>query len=333
MRMSLYTLSFMVVVNLSATLTLNVSGRDADIPKYLKGGIKLVFASIAPSVETFNPEESKSLQDLYGIWVPVVRFRSPQSLIIEHFEIYYKMAETYREVVIIENYDDVEKVLSVEGKVGFLLHLEGADGIEDPYDLVPLRRLGLRSLGITWNYNNKYGSGCMSRKDYGLTPEGEELVNNAWKLGIIIDLAHAGKRTALDVLSIAKKPVIISHANIRALVNTPRNIDDEVLEALKRNGGIIGISAIGSIIARKPRPTIDDLIQHFMYVYERFGPDILAIGTDFMGLLGIPPPQGFESIDKAQVVLQKMAEKGLTDNDIRKIAYENALRVIKANLI
>ncbi|GAB6945534.1 dipeptidase [Vulcanisaeta sp. JCM 14467] len=310
----------------------DIPNRDVDIPKYLRGGVKLVFASIAPSIETFNPELSRSLQELYGVWVPVTKFRSPQSLIIEHFEVYYKMAETYKVISIVESYDDIERVFNEEGKVGFLLHLEGADGIEDPYDLVLLRKLGLRSLGITWNYNNKYGFGCMSRKDYGLTPEGEELVNTAWKLGIIIDLAHACKRTTLEVLAIAKKPVIISHANIKALVDTPRNVDDEVLEALKRNGGVIGLSAIGSIISRKSRPTIDDLIKHFMYVYERFGPDILAIGTDFMGLLGIPPPQGFELIDKTQTLLQKLMERRLTDKDIRKIAYENALRVIKANM-
>jgi membrane dipeptidase len=59
--------------------------------------------------------------------------------------------------------------------------MEGVEAIDDPYDLILFKRFGLRSLGITWNYNNKYGSGCMFKKDYGLTPEGEELVRTANK--------------------------------------------------------------------------------------------------------------------------------------------------------
>ncbi|MCC6015346.1 MAG: dipeptidase, partial [Desulfurococcaceae archaeon] len=136
----------------------------------------------------------------------------------------------------------------------------------------------------------------------------------------------------IEAIEVSSKPVIISHANVRAIVDSPRNVDDEVLEALHRNGGVIGVSAIGPLVARKPRPTLDDLVQHFLYIYERFGPDILAIGTDFLGLLGLPAPEGFESIDRVQVLLEKLRDRGLGDSDIEKIAYRNALRVIAANL-
>ena len=310
----------------------DIAGRDADIPKYLRGNVKLVFAAMFPGIETFRPEESRRLEELYGRWLPAVGYRVPQSSLFEHFSIYYRLAEAYPEIAIVESLSDVEKVIAEEGRVGFLLHLEGAEAIDDPYDLVLLKRLGLRSLGITWNYNNKYGSGCMSKKDYGLTPEGEELVKTANRLGIIVDLAHASKRTALEAMSASSKPVIISHANVRKIVDTPRNVDDEVLEALYKNRGVIGISAIGPLIAKKPRPTLEDLLQHFMYVYEKYGADILAIGTDFHGLLGLPSPEGFESVDKVQALLEKLRDKGLGDNDLRKIAYENALRVIASNL-
>jgi len=138
----------------------------------------------------------------------------------------------------VESAGDVEAVLASEDRVGLLLHLEGAYAIDRPYDLVLLRRLGLRSVGIAWNYNNQYGAGCLSRKDYGLTPEGEELVKTANRLGIIVDLAHASKRTAIEAAEASSKPVIVSHANVRAIVDSPRNVDDEVLEALHRNGGL-----------------------------------------------------------------------------------------------
>ncbi len=310
----------------------DIAGRDVDIPKYIKGNVKLVFAAIFPGVETFRPEESKKLEEIYGKWLPAIGYRVPQSIIFEHFTIYYRLAETYDEITLVETAGDVEKVLREDTKVGFLIHLEGTEPIDDPYDLVLLKKLGLRSIGITWNYNNKYGSGCGTKKDFGLTPEGEELVKMANKLGIIIDLAHASKKTALEAIETSNKPVMISHANIRKFVDTPRNVDDEILEALSKNKGVIGLSVIGPLIAKKPKPSLDDLIQHFLYIYERYGADIIAIGTDFMGLLGLPAPEGLESIDKIQGLLEKLKNKGLSDSDLRKVAYENALRVITANL-
>ena len=308
----------------------DIPGREADIPKYRRANVKCVFAAIFPGIETFGPEESKALLNLYGKWLPAIRYRVPQSILWEHISIYYKMAEIYG-IKIVENIGDLEKCLKNEKELCFLLHLEGAEALDEPYDLVILKKLGLRSIGITWNYNNKYGSGCMSKKDYGLTPEGEELVRMANKLGIVIDLAHASKKTAIDVLEVSKKPVIISHANVRRIVDTARNVDDDVLELLYKNKGVIGFSAIGPLISSKPKPTLDDLIQHFMYVYETYGVDIMAIGTDFLGLLGLPAPEGFESIDKLPHLYSKLLEKGLSEKDINKIAYENVLRVLKAN--
>jgi len=293
--------------------------------------VKLVFASIFPGIETFNPRDSARLAELYGKWLPATGFRTPQSILLEHFSVYYKLVESYPELVIVESTSDIQRVFEEQGKVGLLLHLEGAEALDDPYDLVLLRKLGLRSTGITWNYNNKYGCGCLSKRDYGLTPEGEELVKTANKLGVIVDLAHASKRTALEAIEASSKPVIISHANIRRIVDNPRNVDDEVLEALYRNRGVLGVSVIGPLVSTKPKPLLEDLVEHFLYVYETYGADILAIGTDFHGLLGLPAPEGFESVDRVQVLLDKLRERGLSDSDIEKIAYRNALRVISEN--
>lgn len=308
----------------------DLPGRDADIPKYQRGNVRIVFAAIFPGIESFDPGTSRVLEEAYGKWLPATRYRVPQALFWEHISIYYKLSEAYG-VRIIESFNDVEECL--RGQVlCFIIHLEGAEAIDDPYDLVILKKIGLRSLGLTWNYMNKYGTGCLAKKDLGLTSDGEELIRLANKLGVIIDLAHASKRTTLEAIEISKKPVIISHANARRLVDKPRNIDDEVLEALHRNRGVVGISAIGSLVSTKPRSSIDDLVQHFVYIYERFGSDILAIGTDFLGLLGLPAPEGFESIDKLPALYEKLREKGFSDRDIERIAYKNALRVIESNL-
>ncbi|MEM4542050.1 MAG: dipeptidase [Desulfurococcaceae archaeon] len=308
----------------------DIPGREADLPKYRRGNVKCVFASIFPGIESFSPEESKTLQKLYGKWLPATKYRVPQALVWEHVVIYYKMSEAYG-IRIVESVKDVENCIHGNA-LCFILHLEGAEPLDDPYDLVVLKKLGLRSLGLTWNYMNKYASGCAVKKDTGLTSEGEELVRMANKLGIVVDLAHASKQTAIDVLEIAKKPVIVSHANVRRFVDKPRNVDDEILELLCKNRGVIGISAIGPLISSKPKPTLDDLVEHFVYIKESYTVDILAVGTDFLGLLGLPAPEGFESIDKLPHLYSKLRERGFSDTDISKIAYENALRVLKANM-
>lgn len=315
-----------------ADFNVDVEGRDADIPKYFRGGVKLVFASIFTGLETFEPEVSKAYEGMYGLWIPATVFRGSDSILFEQLRIYYRLVEHYGELSIVEDYNSIERVMGEENKVGLLLHLEGAEPIADPHDLKLLHRLGLRSLGITWNPCNKYGCGASAKKDYGLTDEGEELVRTANKIGIIVDIAHASKKTALDALAAARKPLLISHANLRKYVDTPRNVDDEILEALEKNGGVIGLSCISPLIARGRRATLDDLVEQYMYLHETYGPNIAAIGTDFLGLLGLPAPQGFESIDKVQRLLEKLKDKGLGDRDLKKIAYENALRVIKENI-
>ncbi|MCS7099162.1 MAG: membrane dipeptidase [Sulfolobales archaeon] len=308
----------------------DVVGREADLPKYRRGNVRVVFASMFPGVETFRPSESGALRELYGRWVPAVGYRVPQAVLWEHVSVYYKLSEAYG-IGIVERFEDFEKCLA-GGGVCFVLHLEGAEALDEPYDLVLLRRLGLRSLGLTWNYTNRYGAGCAARKDVGLTAEGEELVRLANRLGVVVDVAHASKRTALEAIEVSRKPVIASHANVRKLVDRPRNLDDEVLEALHRKGGVVGVSAIGPLVSSRARPSLEELVQHFTYIYETFGPDLLAIGTDFLGLLGLPAPEGFESIDKVQALLQALAGRGLSDRDIAKIAYENAGRVLRETM-
>lgn len=308
----------------------DILSRDADLPKYYRANVRCVFAAIFAGIESFSLEESRLLQQLYGRWLPATKFRAPQSIILEHIVIYNKMSEAYG-IRIAESISDLERCLFESG-LCFILHLEGAESLDDPYDLVILRKLGLRSIGLTWNYQNKYGTGCACKKDVGLTSDGEELIKLANKLGVVIDLAHASKKTMLEALEVSKKPIIISHANVRKIVDKPRNVDDEVLDLLEKNGGVIGMSAIGPLIANKQNPTIEDLVEHFTYVRESFSVDILAIGTDFLGLLGLPAPRGFESIDKLPILYEKLLDRGFSERDINKIAYENALRVMRQNL-
>ncbi len=291
-------------------------GREADIPKWLKGGVMIVFASIFPGIP--------SLVRRGGTYSPgFIMRRSPESL-FEHFRLTHALARQHG-IRLVESWGDVEYVIGSKS-LGFLIHIEGADAIGYPDDLGILYRLGLRSLGLTWNYGNKWAASCYSRKDYGLTADGEELVREANELGIIIDLAHASPKAALEAAEVSRKPVIVSHAGVKAVKNHPRNVGDEVIEAVKKSGGVVGVSvAVSPFIGR----SIEDAAKHLTYIIDHFGAGVPAIGTDFHGLLGLPPVKGLETVDKVPRLLRLLSEMGYSDSVIEAVAYRNALRVLR----
>ncbi|GAB6944430.1 dipeptidase [Vulcanisaeta sp. JCM 14467] len=303
--------------------------RQSDLPKLIRGNVKVVFGAVFPIHDTYNPIIGERISSGYGAQSAKSYTPTASKLIgLEMIKIYLILARRFsNRLRIIEGYPDVEQVMNSD-LIGLLMSVEGADMLDDVYDLLLLHRLGVRALGITWNFDNRYGASCFTRKDYGLTSDGEELVRLANELGVIIDLAHASRNTMIDVLSISKKPVIISHANVQGVHKHLRNVGDDVLELLVRNHGVIGITMIPSTIG--PKPNINSLVRHVLYIRERFGPDIIAIGTDFLGIERTP--EDLTNIGEITKLLNRLAEYGLGDNDIRKIAFENALRVIRDNL-
>ena len=308
----------------------DVEGRHADIPKYRRGGVRLVFAAAFPAMPTWDPRIQEALSRGYGGLGVVSRsyvFRAPLQVALEHFRVYYRLARVHsRDLFLVKTRGDLE-VVGRDEKVGFLISIEGAEVLEDPGDLELFFNLGARSLTITWNYDNRYAASCMSRRDYGLTGEGEELVSLANDLGVVLDVSHASKRTALDVASVSKMPVIASHSNYSGVHNHLRNVDDEVIEAIKNTGGVVGFTLITSTIGE--RPGVKSLADHIISVWERFGPEVLAVGTDFFGIE--ETPEGLSDVSMLPRLFEELAGRGMGENDIRKMAWENVMRVLDSH--
>lgn len=304
----------------------DLPGRQADGPKYRRGNIRIVFSALFPAVEVYGLERRSGEAGAYP------SFASSRLLLLDQVKTIYRVASEIG-AVIVERESDVDEVLySPAWRLGFVIHLEGADPLADPLDLELLYKLGLRSIGLTWNWDNQYAASCMTRRDYGLTARGEELVREANRLGVIIDVAHASDRAALEAIQASRKPVMLSHGNLRSWVDTPRNTPDEVLEALAANRGVFGVSLITSNITRGKGATINDVARQIIDIVERYGHLLPAIGSDYHGLIGIQPPEGLESVDKLQKLLDILRDAGLSENAIESIAYGNAYRVIVENL-
>ncbi|MGC9210378.1 MAG: dipeptidase [Acidilobus sp.] len=224
---------------------------------------------------------------------------------------YFLRLEREGKVKIVRTRDDLK-----EKGVKFIIGLEGTDALNDPYDLLWLYEAGLRVIALSWNYGTRFAASCMSKKDYGLTDQGEELVRLANDLGVVIDISHASRQASIEAASISRAPIIASHSNVYSLKPHPRNLDDDVLRALVNTGGVVGVTSIPDTL---PEPSVKGMEAVARYIGERFGWEHVAVGTDFLGLDRYP--EGFSDISNLSDLSALLGPRS------DQVLWENAYRV------
>ena len=243
-----------------------------------------------------------------------------------------------------------------DGKVAFVVSLEGAAMIENEVDRIDvLYGFGMRSLGIAYSEANALGSGLKEPNDGGLTVFGRKAVKRMNELGVAIDISHAGDRTSMDTIEASTHPIFITHAGARALWDTPRLKPDEVIRACADRGGVIGIEAAPhTTISRKNlRHTIESYMEHFEYCVDLVGIDHVAFGPDALfgdhvGLhtalteaLSLKASKGKTAYPQVEYVdgvenpaeafpniVRWLVAHGYSDEDIGKVVGGNILRVL-----
>ncbi|MBQ4251812.1 MAG: dipeptidase [Erysipelotrichaceae bacterium] len=195
---------------------------------------------------------------------------------------------------------------------------------------------GVRMMTLTWNFENEIGyPNYMSPPDFrpdterGLKPFGFEVINRMWDLGMIVDVSHLNDAGIYDVLSCARKPIVASHSNSRAIMDFPRNLTDDMLVKLRQNGGITGINYCPDFIsAQTDQNQIPDIVRHVKHIVEVAGIETVALGSDFDG---IDTPVGMSDCTKTVQLAEALKDAGFSDDDLNKIYHENFLRVLQAN--
>lgn len=243
-----------------------------------------------------------------------------------------------------------------EGKIAFVISLEGAAMIENELDRIDvLYGLGVRCLGIAYSEGNALGAGLKEPRDGGLTVFGRRAVERMNKLGIAIDVSHAGDQTSLDTIGVSEKPVFITHAGARALWDSNRLKPDEVIRACAEKGGVIGIEAAPhtTITQKQPRHTIESFMEHFEYCANLVGIDHVAFGPDALfgdhvglhhalteqlsigasrGALPHPEVEYVEGLENPAEafpnIVRWLVKHGYSDEDIAKVTGGNVLRVL-----
>lgn len=297
---------------------------------------------------------------VYGVtaWMP----HASVSAALEGIMSWHLFARRHANIAVVQSVEDIRRVRA-DGQAGLLLAAQDGDFIGDRLHRVEaFYRLGLRLMLPAYNASNQICGGCLEAGDAGLTRFGELVVDECNRVGLLLDCTHTGRRSTLDIMARSSQPVVFSHSNPRALVDNPRNIDDEQIRACAAGGGVIGLASWGPLVkppGQKERPTLAQFVEHIDYVAQLTGSaDHIGIGTDMsLGTYpdhrhdpwGVPAyadvtseynrvvtadirsPQrhvaGFSSYTEVLNLITSLEKRGYDSAAIQKILGENYLRV------
>src|SRR5437667_523520 len=339
------------VIYFNADLGKRSSEGMIDLPRLREGGIHVPF---------------------FALWVPT----------------YYKGSEAVRRTLdlrdamqrVLDKYPDqielatsahdIERIIG-QKKIAAVLTIEGGHQIADDLSVLRMyRRMGVLSMTLTHFRNNDWADSSTDKPEHnGLTDFGKQVVREMSAIGMIVDISHVSDKTFYDVLDVTTKPVIASHSSCRALSDVPRNMTDDMIRALARNGGVIAINfgagfvspkdaaalrqRIGEAVATEPNLLGRDLDEFaradYLKEYGEMKPAAATLddavahvvhavevaGVDHVGIGsdwdGINMvPTGLEDVSKMPALTAALLGRGFSEEDVRKILGGNLLRVLRA---
>lgn len=220
--------------------------------------------------------------------------------------------------------DEIEENRA-NGKMSAILTLEGTAGIDyNPALLEDLWAIGFRVTSLGWNEKNPLTGSNVTGG--GLTDLGREYVKEAQRLGMRVDVSHISDEGFWDILKITVAPILATHSNSRAVHNHSRNLTDDMFRAIRETGGVAGYNACRDFTGENPNlDTVCDHILHFM----ELDPDgkHIALGGDLDGVEAMP--DGFEGVQSYPALARKLLDRGLTEENVMDIFWNNAIRVMK----
>src|SRR5690606_14890685 len=233
---------------------------------------------------------------------------------------------------------DIERIFG-SGKIASLIGIEGGHAIEN--SLGALRAfydLGVRYMTLTHSLTTDWADAATDTPRHGgLTPFGKEVVREMNRLGMLVDLSHVAPATMHAALDVSEAPVIFSHSSARAVTDHVRNVPDDVLRRMPENGGIVMVTFVPAFVSEAvrthtgdgpaPRATIADVVAHIEHIRNVAGIDHVGIGGDFDGISSTP--DGLEDVSTYPALFAELVRRGWSDDDLRKLAGENLLRVFR----
>lgn len=212
-----------------------------------------------------------------------------------------------------------------KGLMSCILTIEGPAGFGfDPELLEDLYRLGFRITTLGWNEKNPLTGS--HKTGGGLTDLGRAYVREAQRLGMVVDVSHISDEGFWDIMEITQAPVIASHSNSRSVCNVSRNLTDDMFLAICKTGGVTGINLCPYFLGVNPNlDTVCDHIFHFLTL-DPAGKHV-ALGGDLDGIGSLP--DGFTGVQDYEKLAQRLLERGLSEQQVRDIFWNNAMGVMQ----
>lgn len=256
--------------------------------------------------------------------------------------------EHLRRIDSIKDLDSLKK----GNKVGFIIGIQNSDHFRELDDVNQFHVLGQRISQLTYNSRNLIGTGSTDRSDGGLSDYGVQIVERMNEVGMAVDVSHCGDQTTLDAFAVSKKPVLITHSNVRKLAGGHvRCKPDEAITAMAKSGSVMGITGVRNFVREKEPTHLSHIIDHIDYVAKLVGVDHVGLGSDMdmEGADDIPEPyysaiksgykdsyafrdkidtDGFDHPKRLFDLTDGLLKRGYSDNDIGLILGGNFKRVL-----
>ncbi len=284
----------------------------------------------------------------WSVYVPVeLKGADAVQQTLNQIDLVHRMMARYPETFELAlTADDVERIQKA-GKIASLIVMEGGHSIDNSLGTLRMMyRLGARYMTLTHNANTGWADANNETPQVnGLSPFGEAVVKEMNRLGMLVDLSHVAPVTMMAALRVSSAPVIFSHSSARAVSDVPRNVPDDVLRGLKANGGVVMVTFVGSFVSPEvaafnaltdaektgrtpPKATVADVANHIDHIRQVAGIDHIGLGGDFDGTTSLP--LNLDDTSKYPNLIVELLRRGYSDDDIRKIAQRNILRVLRA---
>ena len=219
------------------------------------------------------------------------------------------------------------KKAAEEGKIAAFIAIEGAELIG--CDIARLHEVydkGVRFMNLCWNYDNALCGAANGKEKYGLTEKGREFVKEMQKIGMAVDLSHASDKTFWDVMEITTRPVMVGHSNSRNCCENPRNITDEMFNAVTAVRGVVGLNFCKDFLnSRAKKVDAYDIVRHGERFKFKFGGiNTICMGGDLDGIDSLP--EHIEGIQDYDRVYNLMCARNWDESRVKEVFYGNLMR-------
>ena len=319
----------------------------SDIPKLRAGGVGAQF---------------------WAAYVPVTTIDSgphPAVYALEQIDLIKRLCAKYpRDLAMARTAADVERNFKA-GKISCLIGIEGGHAIENSLGALRMfAALGVRYITLTHWRSLSWATASTDTARRGLSAFGRDVVHEMNRLGILVDLSHVNDATMSDALRTTRAPVMFSHSSARALTGHARDVPDSILKLVPKNGGIVMVNFNPGFVseavrvfedsmatraralraagvdtavvadstraweARAPKATLVQVANHIEHIRDVAGVDAVGLGSDFDGITSVPV--GLEDVSKFPDLIAELLRRGWSEQDVKKVAGLNALRVLRA---